>query len=195
MKQAGVAMIEVLLVIIIAAAIITLGLNQYRNYRQNTQYELIQGDITTIKQALNQYYNTLACNAVGKLPQSALVPDVIYNLDMNKNIRERFPYISGYHARIIDSGVLTKDKKPVYQLQVRAHVASGFVSMIDFLRKRLEATKESNNSLYWIGLPNNSITKYKSITWVMNVSRDQFRNLKNDPELAGQQGAHSYCAR
>ncbi len=191
MREAGIMIVELLLVIAVAVIIIYMGLERYRAYYHAMQFDLVQDDIVTIRQALNQYYNTVACDAQGDL-QAPLNTDVIDQLD---TLKMRLPYVDRYHALIIDSGTRSRSGKPIYQLKVALDVNSAYQSLLQWMTKRLQGTRYERPTIYWISLPNNSTAQPNSILWVMNTSRDQFKNLKNNAALAASQTSHAYCAR
>jgi len=191
MHQRGIMIVELLLVMAVAVIIIYLGLERYRAYYHSMQFDLVQNDVVTIREALNRYYNKLPCDASGVL-QSDLNTDFITQLN---TVMNRSPYVDGYHALILDSGAVTKDDKPVYQLEVTATINNAYQAQFEWLTKRLHATRYTGQTIYWVSVPNNTIAQPKSLLWVMNVSRDQFRNLKNDAALARTHASHAYCAR
>lgn len=191
MYERGIMMVELLLVIAVAAIIIYLGLERYRAYYRSMQFDLVHSDVVAIRNALNRYYDNVPCDANGTW-QGALNHDVMDQLDVADS---RVPYVNHYHAFIVESTAVTKDQKPIYQLEVTADINNRYHEQCSWLGKRLAATRYVGQTLYWVSLPNNSMAEPKSVLWVMNVSRDQFKNLKNDAALAEHYASHAYCAR
>lgn len=182
-------LIELLLVIAVAVIIIFLGLERYRAYYKSMQFDLVQNDIVTIREKLNKYYNKQPCNVAGKY-QGALDKDIIPTLGM---LTDRAPYISQYHAYVHDTGAVTKAGKPVYHIEVSAEIAPHYYDLFDYLTKRLHGTRHDANTIYWSTLPNTLVAQPKRLLWVMDVSREQFKNLKNMVDSTA--AKHSYCFR
>lgn len=197
MKTSGVILLELLLVIIVAAAIITMSLNYYRLYERNMQLHLIDNDLLTVRQALDEYYVSLPCDSEGILTGDILDQDLISRLDINDSGRARLPLIVGYHAYIIDTGTKTSGdvKKPIYQLQVRADINPEDMSQLQWLSQRLDANRIEGNTLYWESLPNSLAIHPSKVLWVMSGSVDAFQKLTNNPDINGNRGLHAYCAR
>ncbi len=189
-KIAGIALVELLLIISVAAIILYLGLERYRAYYRNMQYDLVQEDVVRTTQALNRFYNTLACNAQGVL-QSALDVDVLNQLGV---IAQRAPYVNQYHAAIVDSGALTRDGKPVYHIEVIADMNPEVAPLMGWLAQRFTATQYDQHALYWVSLPNTTVAEPSSVLWVMKENLEQFKNLKNSKN-SGAIPLHAYCFR
>lgn len=192
--QKGLSMIEVLLVISIAALIILLGLQRYRGYWQVEQYTLVKNDVQTILQALNQFYNTIPCDSNGIIVRD-LNRDVLDQLKLPYVLSERAPYISNYTARIIDSGARTEKKnKPVYQIEVTAELEPA-VSNVMWFFKKLDATYYHGRTLYWVNIPNTSLSDAAMALTPLNISREQFKQALNGEGVSEQIVTHAYCAR
>lgn len=76
-RDEGIGLIEVLLVLAIAAAIIVMGIRQYQSFRQDADVQQLKYNIDTIFQAMNQFYkvNCLgSVNAAGVLVPGLLNP-------------------------------------------------------------------------------------------------------------------------
>lgn len=194
MQQKGFMMVEVILVIAIAVVMILLGLQYYRNYNRLMQLNLVGNDIITIRESLNRFYDAIPCNSNGIL-QADLNVDVLTQLDLQPLLTSRSPYVDSYHAVITDSGVVTGQQKPVYTLEVSADIDPVYISIMSSLMQRWQATRYNDSTLYWDSLSNNSITDPGSDLWGMTVSRDMFRNLKNDATLSAGDYSHAYCAK
>jgi Tfp pilus assembly protein PilE len=191
MRQRGIMIVELLLVISVAVIILFLGLERYRAYYQSMQFDLVKDDLVTIRQDLNQYYNSIPCDTDGVM-QEDVGTDIIDKLN---TITARSPYIDHYHAYIEQSGEQTKEKKPVYNFVITADVDGKYQNIFDYLTSRLNGARHDDKSIYWTVLPNTTTVQPKSVLWVMNVSRNQFKNLKNDETLGVGQLSHSYCFR
>lgn len=189
MREEGVMLIELLLVIAVAVVLIFIGLERYRAYYQSMQYQLIQNDIVTIRDKLNQYYNEQSCDVNGRL-NGMLDSDLIDKLDVNTH---RSPYITHYHALIHDTGAQTQSGKPVYHIEVSAELESQYDGLFDYLTRRLQGTRLMGNTIYWSTLPNTLVVHPKRVLWVMDVSRQQFKNVNNMIDAGGM--SHSYCFR
>lgn len=194
MREKGFMIMEMILVITLAAIIILVGLQYYRNYNRVMQLELVAHDIATLRASLNRFYDALPCDGHGVL-QNDLDVDLITQLDIPHSLTGRAPYVTGYHAFIVDSAVVTNQQKPVYMLEVRADIASAYLSAMSSLTQRFAATRYNDNTIYWRSLSNNSTTDPGSDLWDLNVSRDAFRNLKNSTTLSAGGYSHAYCAR
>lgn len=191
----GIMIIELLLVITLAAVIIFVGLREYRASHDALDLKLVQHDISVIRMALNRYYEQLVCDAAGVLDVD-VNQDVLARLDVQPELQGRLPYIERYHAKIIMANAKTVDSKPIYKLVVMAKFADSYVNQMSWLRARLAAKSFDQQTLAWESLPMNTTAVPRGLLWVMNASRDQFRQLKNDVTLSQTQALHShaYCA-
>ena len=181
-------LVELLLVIAVAVVLIFLGLERYRAYYRSMQYQLVQNDIVTIRDRLNQYYNEQPCDHEGQF-EGDLDKDIILQLN---TITQRMPYIAQYHASVHDTAAVTKMGKPIYHIEVRAELEPHYYDLANYLARRLQGTHLIGNVIYWSTLPNTLVAQPKRILWVMNVNREQFKNLNN---RASSTAKHSYCFR
>ncbi len=172
----GIMMIELLLVITLAAIIIFVGLRVYLATHHTLELDLIKHDVQTIRMALNRYYEQQVCDSEGVL-DIHINTDVLSQLDIQPQLKARVPYVLHYAAKIIATKSQTITGKPIYKLQVSAKFNDGHTQV-------------------WHSLPENTTVTPKGLLWVMNVSRDQFRHLKNDKKLnqLHMLYSHAYCA-
>lgn len=171
----GVMIIELLLVITLAAIIIFVGLRVYFASHYTLASELVQHDVQTIRMALNRYYEQQSCDRNGVIDVDTDM-NILSKLDMHPRLTARAPYVSQYDAKIIATQSQTVTGKPVYKLQVSAKFNDGHVKV-------------------WHSLPENTTVTPKGLLWVMRASHDQFRHLKNDLKLSQAYGlrSHAYC--
>ena len=195
LMQRGLTLLELLLVLSVAVVIISLGIQRYRSYYRAEQFDLLDNDVAIIRHSLNSFYNEIPCDFAGTLARDLNV-DVMSKLQLQPRFTHRFPYVTQYHARIIDSGATTKkDHKPVYQVEVTAIIEPHYVTLMGWLRKRLQASRATGDTLYWVSLLNNTQVAPGSDLAAMNVSRDLFRNVHNIEPVGAGQSIHAYCAR
>lgn len=184
-------LIEMLFVIALAGVILWIGLVLYRAYYKGLQFNLVKNDIVTIRNQLNSYYETLPCDSKGVL-QNDLNTDVITELN---TVTARAPYIDRYHAFIEVAPITTAHHQPIYHLVVKADINSGYLSLLAYLTERLSGLHVDGRAIQWTHLPNVAKPASQSLLSVMNVSREQFKQLKNNAASAATQQSHAYCFR
>ena len=190
----GFMVVEIMLVIVIAAIIILLGLQYYRSYNSAMKLNLVTNDVATIRESLNRFYDAIPCNSNGVL-QADLNVDVIAQLDIPSPLTLRLPYIESYHAMIMNSGAMTDQQKPEYMLAVSANINPRYESIMSTLASAWQATHYVGTIMYWNSLSNNTTTDPGSDLWDLNVSNAAFRNLKNSASLSAGVVSHAYCAK
>ena len=65
-KQAGFTLVELLMVLLGIAVILSLSIHRYRNYQRRIELAGVKSDIVSIQQALNRYYHTIGCYSDGR---------------------------------------------------------------------------------------------------------------------------------
>lgn len=193
MYQRGVTMVELLMVIVLAAVIMTAGLRLFKSYQTRLQWQFIQRDITIIKEVLNTYYETLPCNRKGEL-QGPVNQDLIDQLPLDPpSLVARLPMVQHYRAYIRQTNERTQQDRPVYQLEVVAVLASAYHAQIPGLAKQFNATSHTAKQLIWVALPRQSQVSGAEGLWVMQGEQAQFQHRHMGSTAVA--FTHAYCAR
>lgn len=192
MYQRGVMMLEILFVIVVSALLITIGVRLYQSYQHDTTRRLVDQDLRDIQAALVVYYQSIPCDQHGQW-QGMINSNIIDQLALDPNIKNREPMISNYEAYIRETNQVTKQNQPIYQLEVRAKLTPYYQNHIQWLQAYFNATDHTSKSLVWRGLPKLFKSDQSSDFWVMDVSRALFQKVQTKPET-GIALSHAYCA-
>ena len=201
-KQAlGYSLVEMLLVIAIAAVLITLGIRHYRFYQQQRQLATLDSKIHTLQWALNRYFHQQGCFRGGVFRgnyQPTISKDLLY--DINPDIKKSFMpdnWVQAYAVSIVDTLATTGLKQPLYKLQLTITLSPGVdAKQAQWLYQRLQANKMQGQELIWSMLPGNTISEPGNGLWILSASREQFRQSEQDRSqyIIHLQNAYSYCA-
>ena len=191
MQEKGIMILEVLIVTIIAALILGLGLRSYRYQQHAVGIMRAHNTAIKIRAALNDYYNTLSCNAQGIL-ESDTDEDIIDQLNVTIPPSQ---YIKQYHAYIQPSTQVTHAGKPIYRLHVTAEIDLMYQAATTWLAQRLHARFVKRNLIEWDALPNTTMAQSGGVLWVLNTRRERFKQFHNNKTLNGGHATHAYCYR
>jgi len=121
--QQGISLLELMLVLCIAAVILVMGMRFYLDYEKSRNITLFENSIAQLAQALNNYYygncnnNNINNISVGLLEQQGLISSKLYN-----------PWGS-FFVKIINTN---NNTAPFYVLQVGAEINAGGSSAYNF---------------------------------------------------------------
>lgn len=186
-------MLEVLLVIIIAALLITISLRVYLSYQQTLAKRFVKQDLATIQSALNQYYQAIPCDKHG-VWQGSLNINLLDQLTLTPLIEKRAPIVAHYKAFVRQSDQHTQHQQPVYLLEVRARVMPAYQHRIDWLQSYFNATNHTQQALVWRALPPLFKPDASKSLWVLDASRARFQQQQTKA-ASRLQYTHAYCAR
>ncbi len=201
-KPAGFSLLEILLVLVCMAAIITWSMHHFQQKQRRTQMIQIQSDIKSLQRALNSYFHNIGCDAQGKYANNSLeVSCQTLQQSGADVVCDRPPLVKQYSSRIILTNQKTQDTPPkfMYRLQVQADMnAHSTASEIAWYIQELKASSASaNNSLFWDGIPSNSYVDLGDNSWILAGAGASFRAKANEngagssplPQFSG-----SFCA-
>ncbi len=191
-RQSGFSLIELALVLAIAAVIILIGINRYQQYRFNADIEVVKQNINLLFNALNTYYRQ-NCNK-----------DTPFNVDMaslkSKNLLPNLPKVNllstlanGYQFEV--SAKYIKDvkttnseiKRPVYMLNIIAIPQTiGDTATQALYQQLLGGTQSSFGIITWSRLPTYTVPTVSSQLWMMRSGSDYFKNYVTQRNINSQ---------
>ncbi|MBS0349621.1 MAG: hypothetical protein JSR33_00300 [Proteobacteria bacterium] len=198
----GISILELLLVLMCAAAIISWSINRYQIHQQRSQTIQMETDIKVLQRALDTYFHIQGCNNLGIFKNTLLEVSCKDLQEYSKEVVcSRSPWVTAYASKIIktDDMTQTSPPKPIYQLQIQAVLSSQVSSgQQQWLQQQLKA-KESDDErmLYWDSLPTNSYVQQGDSNWILNGDSSFFRAVENSRGAAGvimAEYSGSYCA-
>jgi len=171
-RVVGLTILELLLVLIIAATIITVSLRRYWMIQWPEQVAGVQSDVATIMMALNQYFQNTGCRMDGTFNSNNLSPTLT---DLGLKKMKRPPLVQSYETKIVDSGQRIDKTKPLYLLEVIANLSSGLnEAKIDGLKNRLNAKRKADQ-LIWSNLPAQALADTGNPIWILQTSSRKFK--------------------
>lgn len=189
----GFTLLEALLIIALAAVLVVVSINRYQYYAHQSVTMEVKSDVTSILEALNDYFHQQGCSSNGRFAGTEN-PSITEDLGLIRLAKGRSPLVSEYSVAIMDDGTITQDAKPVYQLQVTATLSEGLSSKaLAWYQTALNASllDEQNHELIWQRMPTNNIDSANDQFWVLNGTLSRFRQWTNG--IDG--NAASYCAQ
>lgn len=176
----GITLLEVLLVLILAAVIITVSVRRYYSIQWPAQVAGVQSDVATIMTALNQYFQNTGCRVNGIFNSTNLEPSLT---DLGLEDMQRAPIVKSYAVKIVDSGAKIPSKKPLYQLQVMANVSEALNdNKIAGLKNELNASLE-NRQLIWSTIPAHNLADTGNSVWILQNSSRKFKDAQMQQPL------------
>lgn len=193
-KQCGMGLLELLLVLVGMALITLISINRYQQYRRQTEVAEVKTDVAVIYQALNSYFHTSGCNSEG-----------IFLGKSDPGIHEDLGFARSYEARyavhVMDSGNTTSGDKPIYFLEVILKVNATFANAtspqrLQWYRQEFNAAEVDTSTpdepkLTWKRLPGSGATGSNNALWILDGSRKLFRKTENEANPALNS---NYCA-
>ena len=166
----GFTLLELVLVLLIAASIIFLGVERYQTYQRNKDIQALQQNINLIFQALNNYYHS---NCKASQTFTVNISNLPVNVLANLN-KTNLASPSSYQVSATLIGSTQQTQKPIYKLSVSAtlNVPS---STIDLYQRMLNASSSSGTTLTWVKLPSYTIPTTSSGLWIMNTGLRAFK--------------------
>lgn len=198
-KQRGVTLVEMLMVLVGIAVILSLSIHRYRDYQRHIQLAGVKNDIASIQEAANRYYHITGCHSDGSFAgdSSPSMKDLGLQLDGRPPI---VPFGgNSYSAKIVETNEPTTNNKPVYALQVRATLNTAYSDKrMSWYQKRFSAENVEGHTLLWTTLPSNTASEPGTKLWVMKAEGEQFRKAENEKmnneKMKNKTPSTSYCA-
>jgi Tfp pilus assembly protein PilE len=172
-NEAGVSLLELMLVIVIAAIIITLSIRYYAIFKKTGEVGLVESNVTQVMEALNIYYYqncnnpSITATSLPDLYQARLLEKKLYN-----------PWGS-YFVQIINTTSDTNN--PMYVLQVgvtmdnlKKMTPTYALALANYMRGSLNGDPAGDSTtVTWTRLPTHSTDDITSHQWVMNQGPGQ----------------------
>lgn len=175
----GFTLIELLLVLLIATALVLVGVDQYKKMIVKKDLKVVETNVALLMQALNEYYHIAVASKEDptdadrdKLRAARLYPRLLRSDRVIRcdNTGGEWCY-ANYNVAI-----LAIDKaNGVYQLIVKATVNdTGDVSWYQSL---LNATSVDDKTLLWKQMPTLSIPGMDTKLWIFKAQLQQFKKF------------------
>ena len=189
-KIAGFSLLEILLVLTVAAVIITMGINRYQQYRETLQISAIKSDIRVISAALDQYFDSTPCSN-HEFPLTHRDPSMT-DLGLSKNFSAREPMIIEYHTHIVESQTISFDHQPFYLLKIVATLNPNLTpSQLGWYQKLLNAGQLDikTHELTWQTTPHHRFADAISAFSGLEGGCALFRKIQNGKD----ESLNNYC--
>jgi type II secretory pathway pseudopilin PulG len=197
----GFTLLELLLVLMCMAAIISWTMHHYQQKQRRVQTLQIETDVKSLQRAFDIYFHATGCNQNGQFANSVGNVSCQALQQYGNVVCARAPLVEQYTATITDTGQTTQDTvaKPIYRLEIQAIMASSLTEQqVAWFQQTLAAkTGSVTHTLIWNSLPTNSYVQAGDNSWVLNGAGAFFRATQNRnsagdgtlPEFSG-----SFCA-
>lgn len=186
-QHKGMTLLELLLVLIIAASIIFLGINRYQLYKRQKDIEVLRQNVNSLFQATNTYYRL---NCRNGQPFQVFIVNLMRSGLMPPLTKSDLVTPGTYQVGATKIGQTQQTKKDIYQLWVSANLnipPTDTLTMQTY-QQMLNASAFKGNQLTWIRLPSYSIPTMASGLW---ISESELRQFK---ESATSQQGDNTCA-
>lgn len=171
-------MLEMLLVLVVGATILTVSVRYYFQYQQQVVLKQVQMDVSELNQALAAYYFQTGCHdgrfAGNLAPEISQLPTLSNAIALPA---ARMPVIAQYQVAIVDTGQQTKANKHIYQLQVSATISVDAPLPAAVYAKQLHATQDGQ-TISWQLLPSMRPQESDGALWLLNARRRNFKELE-----------------
>jgi prepilin-type N-terminal cleavage/methylation domain-containing protein len=197
----GFTLLELLLVLMCMAAIISWSIHHYQQIQRRQQTLLIESDIKSWQRTLDSYFHVTGCDAAGVFSNSAgsLTPNCNILQQYGDIVCSRLPLVTEYAAQIIktDQNTAGNPAKPIYELEIRAtFMGSLTAGQMTWYQQQLSAKGAVGNVLAWDSLPANSDVQSGDKSWVLNGAGAFFRASENEQGTsATPDDSGSFCAQ
>lgn len=198
--DSGFSLIELLLVLVCMAAIVSWAMHHYQTKERRAQTLQVESDIKTWQRALDSYFHITGCDNRGNFSGS-LTPNCQTLQSISSDVVcSRSPLVAQYNAIIIETDQKTTGtvQKPVYQLEVQATLAATLSpGQISWYQAELQAKPTTDNHLVWDALPTNSSVQAGDNFYILNGAGAAFRATENQNGAGGEaqpQSSGSFCA-
>lgn len=156
-SQAGISLLEILLVLTVAALIFILGIRQYSQYVWSRDVVQIQQSVTQLLQAVNVYYYANCANADFHPPYANIDYELLKKAGGLENFtRIKNPWGQQFVVSIVSAQENSQQMQGPFLLQVSADLPN-YADRIDALARLLNAEKIKDTQLVWTRLPSQSI--------------------------------------
>jgi prepilin-type N-terminal cleavage/methylation domain-containing protein len=198
----GFSLLELLLVLVCMAAIISWAMHHYQVDQRREQTAQVQSDIKSLQRALDTYFHVTGCDQNGNFATTALTVSCTtlqqYDSDL---VCSRAPIVVQYSAKMIETDQKTNSipPKPIYQLEVQAELSSKLSSgQVAWYQQQLRAQSGNvTSTLVWDSLPSNSYVQLGDQSWILNGAGAFFRKTETQRGNGGvtpPQYSGSFCA-
>src|SRR3990167_6244762 len=167
--KVGFALLELMMVLTIAAIVILFSINQYRTYQQEQTLIAISQNVKTLYQALNDYYQENCQTGESFNPTLKDLPEAITNHLIHT------PIVTDYQVTAYKLSKTKQSHKDIYQLIVTAtlNIPS---TLLNWYQQKLQATSIlEGNRLKWVYMPSYPVNTTDSGLWILNAT---LRNYK-----------------
>ena len=184
-QSTGFSLLELLLVFAIAAALVFVGINQYKRLSREKDIEAVKYNVALVKNASINYYrkhiadpfnpdtdhfNTQKlCDIWPKLLKTKLIADNSCT-DKSSYAVSALPISTPTPPTLGDT---------TYQFTVKITLTES--ANIGWLKNLLNATEASGSTLSWKYLPTYSIPTMNTGLWILNTNLQQFKKAATLP--------------
>lgn len=156
-SQAGISLLEILLVLTVAALIFVLSIRQYSQFLWSRDVAQIQQSVTQLLQAVNVYYYANCANVDFHPPYVNINYELLKKAGgLENSTRIKNPWGQKFVVSIISAQENTQEIQGPFLLQVSADFPN-YADRIDALARLLNAEKINDTQLAWTRLPSQSI--------------------------------------
>jgi type II secretory pathway pseudopilin PulG len=200
----GFSLLEVLLVLVCMAAIISWTMHHYQLHERRAETLQIGSEVKSLQRALDTYFHTQGCDDQG-IFQNSTTDNIVVPCETLQPYGENIAcshqrLILQYTAQIIKTDQVTKDTphRPIYQLQIQAVLDRNLTSQeVTWYQQQLQAQQNTGYNLTWISLPTNSYVQMGDESWILNGAGAFFRAVENNRGAMGEtppKYSGSFCA-
>ena len=156
-SQAGISLLEILLVLTVAALIFVLGFRQYSQFLWSRDVAQIQQSVTQLLQAVNVYYYANCASTDFHPPYLNIDYALLKKAGGLENFTQlKNPWGNPFVVSLVSSQENSQETPGLLLLQVSADFPN-YADRIDALANLLNAAKMNGTQLAWIRLPSQSI--------------------------------------
>jgi len=173
MTQRGISLLETLMVVSIAAILLTLGVKQVRQFQHGTLVNGIHSDLRQIGRKVNQYFRQQGCNEQGEFVGNR-EPDLSHDLQLTLKPRLPLmaPVVPAYRIAITDNGFQARSERPLYQIMISAEMHSDLSqAQLAMLQQQLNAVARQGHVFYWRLRPGADEAQPQSLWMMQGVMR------------------------
>lgn len=183
-QSLGFSLLELLLVFAIAAALVFVGINQYKRLSRQKDIEAIKYNVDLVKHASINYYRKHLADKTfipDNLTVTNLCSENIWpKLLKTKLITNNFcPSASSSYAVSAHAIVAPPQVDATYQFTITITLTES--ANIDWLKNLLNATSADGAKLTWQYLPTYSIPTMDTGLWILNTDLQQFKKAATIP--------------
>lgn len=193
----GISLLEVLLVLLVAAILVLFGYDHYQKSRQDKDLVALKTDRDALLYAVTVYYRKHAPNIPSpEIPGSYKkeLKDQAENLWPglwpSKNVQTGFIMPTAlvqypgtdtsYDVNLIPILVVPRSEanplgKTIYQLVAKITLNPSLAGNMEWYKNALGATESSGTTLIWRQMPNQTIQSIRTNLWIMKSTLQEFK--------------------